>query len=438
MFEQLTERLQAVIRRLRGVRTLSPEELEEPLQELRRTLLEADVHTSLVRELVQRIRLRAVGASLPSMLLPEQFLLKLIYDELVGLLGKQWVPLRSASKPPTRILIVGLHGTGKTTTAAKLALYLRQRGRHPLLVSCDMRRPAAQEQLEHLAATIGVPFFRLAGVPDPKALVEAAVRHARLSARDVVIADTAGRFAVDAELMEELRQLREVFQPEEVLLVGDAMAGQDALPTAESFHQAIGLTGIILTKLDGDARGGAALSLRAATGVPIKFIGTGERPEALEPFHPERIVCRILGMGDVATLVERFQQVELVRRPSQQSDEVTFETLLEYLRSIRAMGSLSEIVRLLPGAPQWLKVVQLDPKALVRAEAIILSMTPEERRNPHILNASRRRRIARGSGTTVQEVNRLVAHLEQMRKILRQWKQGRLPLGLSMKGLLNN
>ncbi|GBD06958.1 Signal recognition particle protein [bacterium HR21] len=438
MFEQLSERLQKVLRRLRGLRTLSVSELEEPLRELRRSLLEADVHVGIVREFIERIRQRAVGVELPAMVLPEQFVLKLIYEELVAVLGKQWVPLRFAPKPPTRILLVGLQGSGKTTTAAKLALYLQQRGRHPLLVSCDLRRPAAVEQLERLAATIRVPFFR----PEGTAVADvagAALRFARLRARDVLIVDTAGRLAVDEPLMEELRHLRSLLQPEEILFVCDAMSGQDALPTAQAFHQAVGVTGIILTKLDGDARGGAALSLRAATGIPVKFLGTGERPEALEPFHPERIASRILGMGDVATLVERLQQqiadVPATAVPAD-PDEVTFETVLEYLRSLRKMGSVSELLSLLPGAGHWLKTATLDPKALVRAEAIILSMTPEERRNPRILNASRRRRIAYGSGTTVQEVNRLVAHLEQMRKLWRQWKRARLP-NAAVLGKLN-
>jgi signal recognition particle subunit SRP54 len=431
MFERLSERFHLLLRRLRGVRTLSEAELQEPLQELRRTLLEADVHVSVVREFLERVRARTVGVELPAMVLPEQFVVKVLYEELCELLGKQWVPLRFAPKPPTRILLVGLQGSGKTTTAAKLALYVRQRGRHPLLTSCDLRRPAAIEQLEKLAASIGVPFFRPDTGVGSEEVVEAAVQRARLSARDVLIVDTAGRLAVEDALMEELQRLKARLQPEEVLFVCDAMSGQDALPTARAFHDAVGLTGIILTKLDGDARGGAALSLRAATGVPIKFIGTGERPEALEPFHPERMASRIMGMGDVATLVERVrEQLKPAATAAQEPEEVTFETLLEYLQWLRRMGSLKEVLSLLPGAAQWLKSASFDPKALVRAEAIILSMTPEERRNPKILNASRRRRIARGSGTTVQEVNRLVAHLEQMRKLLRQWKRGRLPLDI--------
>ncbi|MCS7176813.1 MAG: signal recognition particle protein [Candidatus Kapabacteria bacterium] len=433
MFERLTERLQQVLRRLRGVRSLSAAELEEPLQELRRALLEADVHVSVVRQFLERVRERAVGAQIPPMVLPEQFLLKLVYEELLQLLGTKWVPLRFASKPPTRILLVGLQGSGKTTTAAKLALYLRRQGRHPLLTSADLRRPAAIEQLECLAAQVGVAFFRPEGIAEPERVVEAALHRARLGARDVVIVDTAGRLAVDEPLMQELVRIRGTLQPDEVLFVGDAMSGQDILPTAQAFHAAVGLTGIVLTKLDGDARGGAALSLRAAIGVPIKFYGTGERPEALEPFHPERIASRILGMGDIATLVERIQQQLMEAAPKAQprtAEEVNFETLLEYIRSIRRMGSLTELLQLLPGAAQWTKGLTLDPKALVRAEAIILSMTPEERRNPHLLNASRRRRIARGSGTTVQEVNRLVAHLEQMRELLQQWQRGRFPLGI--------
>ena len=440
MFGQLSERLQAVLRRLRGIRRLSAAELEEPLRELRRSLLEADVHSGVVTEFVGRIRQRAEGAQLPAMVLPEQFLLKLLYEELVTTLGRQWVPLRFAPKPPTRILLVGLQGSGKTTTAAKLALYLRQRGRHPLVVSCDLRRPAAVEQLQHLAAAVGVPFFPPDGLSEPEAVVEAALRFARLRARDVLIVDTAGRLAIDTLLMDELQRLHRLLQPDEVLLVCDAMSGQDALPTAQAFHRAVGVTGIVLTKLDSDARGGAALSLRAATGIPIKFFGTGERPDALEPFHPERIASRILGMGDVATLVEKLQQqfhtAPAAAPAPQDPDEVNFETLLEYLRTLRKMGSLRELLQLVPGAGKWLSSVSIDPKALVRAEAIILSMTPEERRNPKILSASRRQRIARGSGTTVQEVNRLVAHLEQMRKLLRQWKRGRFPLAAGI-GKLN-
>ncbi|MCS6965384.1 MAG: signal recognition particle protein [Candidatus Kapabacteria bacterium] len=436
MFEQLTEGLQAVFRRLRGVRALRAAELEEPLQELRRSLLEADVHVQVVREFVERVRLRAQEVQLPPMVMPDQFILKLVYEELVSLLGKQWVPLRTARKPPTSILLVGLQGSGKTTTAAKLAFYLRRQGRHPLLTTCDLRRPAALRQLESLASEISVPTFYYEGAAEPEQVAAAAIHYARLSARDVVIFDTAGRLAVDCSLMQELKRLREQIHPEEVLFVCDAMGGQDVLPTARAFHEAIGLTGIVLTKLDGDARGGAALSLRSATDVPIKFFGTGERPDALEPFHPERIASRILDMGDVATLVERLQQQlvaancpEMAAIP-QDPDELDFEILLRQLRSLRQMGPLSELLCLLPGSAQWLKSAQLNPKSLARAEAIILSMTPEERRNPRMLNASRRRRIARGSGTTVQDVNRLLANLEQMQKLFRKWKRGRMPLDL--------
>ncbi len=431
MFERLSQQLQQVLRRFRGIARLDGRALEEPLRELRRVLLSADVYVEVVESFLQRIRERALGIQLAAHQLPEQALLRIVYEELRAVLGTQHVPLRSAPRPPTKVLLVGLQGAGKTTTTAKLAAYLHRRGQHPLVVAADLRRPAAAEQLRTLAGQIPVPCVVPEGGETLEALIARAVETARLNARTVVLVDSAGRLAIEEALMEELEQLHRLLQPQETLLVCDALLGQAVLPTARAFHERIGLTGAVLTKLDGDARGGAALSLRASLGVPIKFIGVGERLEALEPFHPDRLAARILDLGDVATLLERVQQGLPATPPTKVAEErFTFEELLEQLRALQRMGPLSELLRLLPGGGALAKTLPVDERALRRAEAIILSMTPEERRNPRILNASRRRRIARGSGTSVQEVNRLVASLEQMQQLLKLWKRGRLPVAL--------
>ncbi len=431
MFEQLSQQLQQVLRRFRGIARLDGRALEEPLRELRRVLLSADVHVEVVESFLQRIRERALGMQLAAHQLPEQVLLRIVYEELRAVLGTQHVPLRSAPRPPTKVLLVGLQGAGKTTTTAKLAAYLHRRGQHPLVVAADLRRPAAAEQLRTLAGQIPVPCVVPEGGETLEALIARAVETARLNARTVVLVDSAGRLTIEEALMEELEQLHRLLQPQETLLVCDALLGQAVLPTARAFHERIGLSGVVLTKLDGDARGGAALSLRASLGVPIKFIGTGERLEALEPFHPDRLAARILDLGDVATLLERVQQGMPTTPPVKGAEErFTFEELLEHLRALQRMGPLSELLRLLPGGGALAKTLPVEERALRRAEAIILSMTPEERRNPRILNASRRRRIARGSGTSVQEVNRLVASLEQMQQLLKLWKRGRLPVAL--------
>ncbi len=431
MFERLSQQLQQVLRRFRGIAQLDERALEEPLRELRRALLSADVHVEVVESFLRRIRERALGLQLPAHQLPEQALLRIVYEELRTVLGTQHVPLRSAPRPPTKVLLVGLQGAGKTTTTAKLAAYLHRRGQHPLVVAADLRRPAAAEQLRTLAEQIPVPCVLPQEGETLEALIARAVETARLNARTVVLVDSAGRLTIEEALMEELEQLHRLLQPQETLLVCDALLGQEVLPTARAFHERIGLTGVVLTKLDGDARGGAALSLRASLGVPIKFIGVGERLEALEPFHPDRLAARILDLGDVATLLERVQQGLPATPPAKGAEECfTFEDLLEQLRALQRMGPPSELLRLLPGGGALAKTLPVDERALRRAEAIILSMTPEERRNPRILNASRRRRIARGSGTSVQEVNRLVASLEQMQQLLKLWKRGRLPLPL--------
>jgi len=424
MFESLQARLGEIFRRLTGRGHLSPEDVDAALREVRLALLEADVHFTVARDFVARVREAAVGQEIWKSLTPAQQVIKIVYDELVRLLGGAHRDLRTAPQPPTVLLLVGLHGTGKTTTAAKLGYLLRRRGRHPLLVATDLRRPAAVEQLEAVGRQAGVPTFTQAGATDPVAVALAAVDHARRSGHDVLIVDSAGRLHIDDPLMAELAHMREALRPTEVLLTLDAMAGQDAVRMAQGFA-ALGLDGLILTKLDGDARGGAALSVVAVTGVPILFVGVGERVEALEPFHPDRMAARILGMGDVLTLIEKAQATmdaeaaaALERRLRR--GEFTLADFLEQLRQVRRMGPLDQLLELLPGLGRMRGALQVDEQQLVHVEAMINSMTPEERQNPAIIDGSRRRRIARGSGMSVQDVNRLLKQFEEARRLVRQ------------------
>ncbi len=440
MFESLTERLQAAFRRLSGRGRLSERDLDAALGEVRVALLEADVNLRVAEEFLARVRERALGREVLASLTPAQQVVKIVRDELTSLLGGQRAGLAVAPEPPTVVMLVGLQGAGKTTTAAKLAHYLRRQGRRPLLASCDVHRPAAAEQLAVLARQVEVPFSGFAGggagrlggeTADPVAAALRARAEALRLARDYVILDTAGRLHVDRELLEELRRLREAVRPREVLLVVDAMTGQDAVAVAEGFQSGVGLDGVILTKLDGDARGGAALSVRAVTGCPIKFAGVGEKPDALEPFHPDRMASRILGMGDLLTLIEKAtaayeekQAADLARKAV--ARKLDLEDFLQQLRQLRRMGPLQELARLVPGLASLGGSLQVDERRVVRSEAIICSMTREERRRPEIIDGSRRRRIARGSGTDVQEVNQLLRQFQQVRDLMgRLGGQGR-------------
>jgi signal recognition particle subunit SRP54 len=424
MFERLSERLQLVFDKLKKKGKLTEEDVMGALREVRLALLEADVHYKVVKEFLEKVKERAVGQEVMRSLTPAQQVIKIVKEELVSLMGGDTAINLKGN--PAILMLVGLQGSGKTTTAAKLGLKFKREGYKPALLSLDTRRPAAFEQLEKLAEKIGVMCFK--GSSDPFELFENVKKEASQKGFSPLIVDTAGTLHIERELMEELRKLKERIRPNEVLLVVDSMTGQDALNVAQGFEETVGITGIILTKLDGDARGGAALSIKAVTGKPIKLIGVGEGLEALEPFYPDRIVSRILGMGDVLTLIEKTQRVieeEEAKRLEQKlrEDRFDFEDFRQYLRMLRKMGNLESLLKLIPGLPKVLKnEVKVDYNKIRRMEAIINSMTIEERRKPHIINASRKRRIAKGSGTTVQEVNQLLKQFEMVRKLLREMK----------------
>ncbi|MCI0372564.1 MAG: signal recognition particle protein [candidate division NC10 bacterium] len=432
MFDRLTDRLAAVFRRLRGHGTLTEENIAEALREVRLALLEADVHFKVVKDFLERVRSRAVGQAVLRSLTPGQQVVKVVHEELTALMGGSCAHLSLKGSPPVGVLLVGLQGSGKTTTAAKLARFLVREGRRPLLVAADLKRPAACEQLETVGAAVGAPVHADPRADSALVAVWAAAARAAAEGQDVLLVDTAGRLHIDEPLMAELAALKAALQPAEVLLVADAMTGQDAVNSAASFHRAVGLTGVILTKLDGDARGGAALSIRAVTGAPIKFVGVGEKPEALEPFHPERVASRILGMGDVLSLVERAEAAVAKEEAAALAAKVgrerfTLEDFRTQLKQVQAMGPLSEVLAMVPGLGSALRQAGGDREelALRRTEAILNSMTRREREDPALLNGSRRRRIAAGSGTSVAEVNRLLRQFAQTQKVMRQFiKQG--------------
>jgi len=431
MFESLTEKFSLTFKRLRGQGKLNETNIKEALREVRLALLEADVHYKVAKAFVADLGQRAVGTEVLDSLTPGQQLVKIVNEELTRLMGGTGVGLELTGRTPLIYMLVGLQGSGKTTTAGKVALYLRELNRHPCLVPADVYRPAAIDQLRTLGAQIGVPVYPATTDMDPVDIGVASLGFAGQQGCDVIIVDTAGRLHIDAELMAELQRLKARLQPREILLVADAMTGQDAVQVAESFNQALGLTGVILTKMDGDARGGAALSIRNVTGTPIKLVGVGEKLDALEAFYPERMASRILGMGDMLSLIEKAQKAfdekqALKLQEKLVKDEFSLEDFRDQLRQIKKMGSLEEILSMIPGLGQMKQLKQFKPdeQELVRTEAIINSMTPEERRNYAIINASRRRRIARGSGTSVQEVNKLLKSYDQMRKMLRNLKKG--------------
>ncbi|MCS6895821.1 MAG: signal recognition particle protein [Bacteroidia bacterium] len=435
MFEAIAERLSETFRSLAGRARITEANVSDAVKDVRRALLEADVNYKIVKDFTERVKQEAIGQEVIKSVTPAQLFVKIIYDELVKLLGEKQEPLRFSAIPPTIYMIVGLNGAGKTTFTAKLALYLKSQGRAPFLIAADIYRPAAAEQLAVLADKIGIPYYREDGADDAIALVQRGLAAAKSQAREVVIIDTAGRQTPDSDLMAELKKMAEVLNPTEVLLVLDAMTGQDAVTTAQAFRETVPVSGFILSKMDGDARGGAALSLRAATGLPIKFIGTGEKPEDLSAFYPERIASRILGMGDIVSFVEKAQaqyDADKARKLQEKLSKNKFdlEDMLDQLRTLKKMGNIRELLAMIPGFSQ-MKDMDIDEKTFKHIEAIILSMTPEERRNPAIINGSRRRRIAMGSGTSVQQVNQLLREFEQMKKLLRSLNkfqsQGRDP-----------
>jgi signal recognition particle subunit SRP54 len=441
VFESLAERLEGIWKRLRGRGALSERDVDEALREVRLALLEADVHFRVVRDLLARVRERAVGAEVLQSLTPGQQVVKIVHEELTNLMGGTQARLAVAPQPPTVVMLCGLQGSGKTTTAAKLAAWLQRQGRPTLLVAADLQRPAAVDQLQTLGRQAGAAVVVPQPGESPPEVAARGVAEAARSGAAYVVIDTAGRLHVDEALMAEIREVRRRAKPHEVLLVVDAMTGQDAVNVAKGFAEGLGIDGIVLTKLDGDARGGAALSVRAVTGKPVKFVTTGERLPALEPFHPDRIASRILGMGDVLSLIERAQaevDAEAARKLGERLRKQTFtlEDFLQQMQQVRRMGPLEQLLGLLPGAGalKELRNARVDERELARLEAIIRAMTPEERRRPEIIDASRKRRIARGSGTRVQDVNRLLHQFEDIRKLLKGMARGRklpaLPGGL--------
>jgi signal recognition particle subunit SRP54 len=437
VFESLSDRLTAVFEKLRSHGKVTEDDLKSALREVRIALLEADVSLKVVRQFIKSVEEKALGADVLKGLNPAQQVIKIVHDELVEVLGGGGAArLNTAPQPPNVILLVGLQGAGKTTLAAKLALMLRKQGNRPLLVAADPYRPAAVTQIQTLAKQLDIPVFHEPGRKPPD-LAQDAVKHAQHMNLNYVIVDTAGRTVIDDAMMNEVAEIRRRLNPPEVLLVADAMTGQDAVKVAEQFHARVVITGVVLTKMDGDARGGAALSLRSVTGVPIKFVGVSEKPDGIEQFHPERIATRILGMGDVMTLIEKAQaqtSEEEAQRLAGKFKKGTFdlEDFLDQLQKMRNMGPLEQLLGMIPGMSQALKGQDLtgSEKQFKRVEAIIQSMTPYERRNPDVIGTSRKRRIARGSGTTTAEVNKLLNQFREMQKMMKQFSRGKLPRGL--------
>ncbi|CAM5302434.1 Signal recognition particle protein OS=Lysinibacillus sphaericus OX=1421 GN=ffh PE=3 SV=1 [Lysinibacillus sphaericus] len=426
-FEGLAERLQGTIQKIKGKGKVSEQDVKEMMREVRFALIEADVNLKVVKEFVKKVSERAVGVDVMQSLTPGQQVIKIVQDELTELMGGEQSPIKFNTKPPTVIMMVGLQGAGKTTTTGKLANILRKKyNRKPLLVAADVYRPAAVQQLQTLGKQLSLPVFALGTDVSPVEIARQAIELAKEEHHDVVIIDTAGRLHIDEDLMQELKDIRALKEPDEVFLVVDAMTGQDAVNVAESFNEAVGITGVVLTKLDGDTRGGAALSIRSVTQKPIKFVGMGEKLDALEPFHPERMASRILGMGDVLSLIEKAQAnvdeakaKELEEKFKTQS--FTLDDFVEQLQQVKKMP-LDEILKMLPGAGKikGLDNVKVDDKQMGRVEAIIYSMTTAEKTNPEIINGSRKKRIAKGSGTSIQEVNRLLKQFDEMKKMMKQ------------------
>ena len=425
-FESLSEKLNAAFKKLRGKGRLSPADVKDAMREVRMALLEADVSYKVVKDFVKNVTEKATGADVLEALSPAQMIVKIVNQELCELMGGQNQKLNISSKLPSVVMLVGLQGAGKTTNGAKLAGYMKKQGKRPLLAACDIYRPAAIKQLETVGAQLDVPVFQM-GQTNPVDIAKAAIEHAKKHGNDIVFLDTAGRLHIDEELMDELKNIKAAVEPAEILLVVDAMTGQDAVNAANAFDEALGITGVMLSKLDGDARGGAALSIRAATGKPIKFIGTGEKLDMIEPFHPDRMASRILGMGDMLTLIEKAEQsfdqkkaLEAAERLK--SNRFTLSDYLDQMAQLKNMGDLESIMGMIPGMDsKALKGAKIDEKAMARQEAIILSMTQAERNNPSILNSSRKKRIAAGSCTSVVDVNRLLKQFEAVQQLTKQF-----------------
>jgi signal recognition particle subunit SRP54 len=440
MFETLSEKLQRVFKNLRGEGKLTEQHLDEALKEIRMALLEADVNFKVVKQFTDKVKAEALGQEVMQSLTPGQQVVKIVRDELIEMLGGTNVRINFAPQPPSAIMLVGLQGSGKTTSSGKLAKWLQKGGHRPLLVSVDVYRPAARDQLKVIAKDIGVKLWEGNPNDKPLQLCQDALREARNAAHDVVVIDTAGRLHIDETLMNELREIKDQVRPNEILFVADAMLGQDAVKSAQEFHQQLGFNGFILTKMDGDARGGAALSIKQVTGQPVKFVGIGEKYDALELFHPDRLVSRIMGMGDILSLIEKAEAVvdkkkAVELQEKMLSDNFTLDDFRDQLKQIRKMGALDQILAMLPsiGPFKDLQKVKVDEKELVRVEAIINSMTPKERRNHQLINGSRRKRIAKGSGTSVQQVNQLLKQYAQTRKMMKGMKNSMF--GKRLKGM---
>lgn len=424
-FESLSDKLNEAFKKLRGKGRLTENDVKEAMREVRMALLEADVSYKVVRDFTKSVTAKAVGSDVLEALNPAQMVIKIVNDELCTLMGSENRKLNISSKSPSVVMLVGLQGAGKTTNGAKLAAYMRKQGKRPLLAACDIYRPAAIKQLETVGAQLDIPVFQM-GTTNPVDIAKAAIEHAKKHGNDLVFLDTAGRLHIDAQLMDELKNIKAAVEPAEILLVVDAMTGQDAVSAATAFDEALDVTGVMLTKLDGDARGGAALSITAATGKPIKFIGVGEKLDMIEPFYPDRMASRILGMGDMLTLIEKAQQSFDEKKALEAAERLranrfTLSDYLDQMNQLKNMGDLESVLSMLPGVDsKALKGVKLDDKAMARQEAIILSMTKAERENPAILNSSRKKRVAAGSGTTVVDVNRLLKQFEAMQQMTKQ------------------
>ncbi len=445
MFGNLSEKLENAFKKFKNKGKLTEADVKEGMREVRLALLEADVNYKVVRDFVKTVTERAVGSEVLESLLPAQQIIKIVHEELVKLMGETNTKLQISSRPPTVVMMVGLQGTGKTTHAAKLAGMYKKQGKRPLLVACDVYRPAAIDQLKVVGAQIDVPVFEM-GAGDPVEIAKAGLAHAQRYGHDMVFIDTAGRLQIDEVLMDELEAIKQATEPTEIILVVDAMTGQEAVNVASTFNDKLDITGVLLSKLDGDTRGGAALSTRYVTGKPIKFIGTGEKLDAIEPFYPDRMASRILGMGDVLTLIEKAQQSYDEKKAAELEKKIrensfTLTDYLEQFRQVKGMGNLEELAGMIPGIkPGALKDAKIDEKAMAHTEAIILSMTEEEREHPNVINGSRRKRIAAGSGTSVEEVNKLLRQYDQMNKMIKQLtsqftgkkakKKMRLPFGM--------
>ena len=441
MLEDLTQKLEGIFKKLKGHGKLSPQNIADSMKEIRRALLEADVNYKVVKDFISAVQERAVGQEVLNSVTPGQMIVKIVHDELVGLLGQTTVQIKTAGIPPTIVMLAGLQGCGKTTFAGKLANYFRTKGSHPMLVAADVYRPAAIEQLKVVGKSVNIPVYD-EGAGDPVTICKNAVGEARKAGSDLLILDTAGRLHIDETMMAELVQIKKLLSPQEILFVADGMTGQDAVNAAKTFLEKLEFDGIILTKLDGDSRGGAALSIRAVTKKPIKFISIGEKLDAIEQFYPDRMASRILGMGDVVSLVEKAQETIDVQEAKKLEkkllkNEFTLEDFFSQLQQIKKMGPLEQLIGMIPGAGANLKGAQVDENAFTRIEAIINSMTIKERQNPKILNGSRRKRIANGSGTRVQDVNQLLNQFGQMKKMIKNMKRmpfkkmAKMPLGMA-------